>query len=134
MKNIDLACIVEDDPMHLFITKKYIELSGFVEKILVCKNGKEAYDTLKAMFLNSETLPEIIFLDLNMPIWDGWQFLDEFTKIPIPTNQRITIYILTSSNNEEDFKKAKKYSLNSNYLVKPIEQDQLKDILSEFVK
>lgn len=134
MKNIDLACIVEDDPMHLFITKKYIELSGYVEKILVCKNGKEAYDTLKAMFLNSETLPEIIFLDLNMPIWDGWQFLDEFTKIPIPTNQRITIYILTSSNNEEDFKKAKKYSLNSNYLVKPIEQDQLKDILSEFVK
>ncbi|SHI76729.1 Response regulator receiver domain-containing protein [Mesonia phycicola] len=134
MKNIDLACIVEDDPMHLFITKKYIELSGFVEKILVCKNGKEAYDTLKAMFLNSETLPEIIFLDLNMPIWDGWQFLDEFTKIPIPENQSITIYILTSSNNEEDFKKAKKYSLNSNYLVKPIEQDQLKDILSEFVK
>lgn len=47
MKKIDLACIVEDDPMHLFITKKYVELSGFVEKILVCTNGKEAYSTLK---------------------------------------------------------------------------------------
>ena len=131
MKKIDLACIVEDDPMHLFITKKYIELSGFVEKILVCKNGKEAYDTLKAMFLNSEKLPQIIFLDLNMPIWDGWQFLDEFTKIPI--EQKVTIYILTSSNSDVDFKKAEQYSLKSNYLVKPINQSQLKSILAELV-
>ncbi|MBR9918023.1 response regulator [bacterium] len=127
MKKIDLACIVEDDPMHLFITKKYIELSGFVEKILVCKNGKEAYSTLKTMIQNSEKLPQVIFLDLNMPVWDGWQFLDEFTKIPI--EQKITIFILTSSNNEEDIKRAERYSLTSNYLVKPIDQSHLKEIL-----
>jgi len=129
MKKIDLACIVEDDPMHLFITKKHIELSGFVEKILVCKNGMEAYTTLKTMIQNSEKLPQIIFLDLNMPIWDGWQFLDEFTKIP--TDQKVIIYILTSSNSEEDFKRAEKYSLTSNYLVKPVQLDQLKNILAE---
>ena len=127
MKKIDLACIVEDDPMHLFITKKYIELSGFVEKILVCKNGKEAYSTLKTMIQNSEKLPQVIFLDLNMPVWDGWQFLYEFTKIPI--EQKITIFILTSSNNEEDIKRAERYSLTSNYLVKPIDQSHLKEIL-----
>lgn len=131
MKKIDLACIVEDDPVHLFITKKYIELSGFVEKILVCQNGKEAYSTLKTMILNSENLPQIIFLDLNMPVWDGWQFLDEFTQIPI--EQKITIFILTSSNSEEDLKRAEKYSLTSNYLVKPIDQSQLKNILAEFI-
>lgn len=131
MKKIDLACIVEDDPVHLFITKKYIELSGFVEKILVCQNGKEAYSTLKTMILNSENLPQIIFLDLNMPVWDGWQFLDEFTQIPI--EQKITIFILTSSNSEEDLKRAEKYSLTSNYLVKPIDQSQLKNILAELI-
>lgn len=131
MRKIDLVCIVEDDPMHLFITKKYIELSGFVEKILICKNGKEAYNTLKAMFLNSEKLPQIIFLDLNMPIWDGWQFLDEFTKIPI--DQKVTIYILTSSNNEADIKRAEQYSITSNYLIKPINQSQLKSIFAELV-
>lgn len=129
MKKIDLACIVEDDPMHLFITKKYVELSGFVEKILVCTNGKEAYSTLKTMIQNSEKLPQVIFLDLNMPVWDGWQFLDEFTKIPI--EQKITIFILTSSNNEEDIKRAERYSLTSNYLVKPIDQSHLKEILEE---
>ncbi len=131
MKKIDLACIVEDDPVHLFITKKYIELSGFVEKILVCKNGKEAYSTLKTMIQNSEKLPQVIFLDLNMPVWDGWQFLDEFTKIP--TEQKVTIFILTSSNSEEDIKRAEKYSLTSNYLVKPVEQSHMKDILAELI-
>ena len=95
MKKIDIVCIVEDDPTHLFITRKYLELSGIVENIMIYKNGKEAYDKLKAIFLNSESLPEIILLDLNMPIWDGWQFLEEFNKIPI--EKEIKIYILTSS-------------------------------------
>lgn len=128
MKNkIDLVCIVDDDPTHVFITKKYIELSGFVDKILVCSNGKDAFESLQKLILNKDKLPKIIFLDLNMPIWDGWQFLDEFIQIPI--SEPITIYILTSSNNDDDYEKAKQYSLNSNYLIKPIKQSQLKDIL-----
>ena len=106
IKKIDLVCIVDDDPTHVFITKKYIELSGHVEKILVCNNGKDAFDTLQKLVTDKEKLPKIIFLDLNMPIWDGWQFLDEFTKIPI--EEPITIYILTSSNSEADTEKAKK--------------------------
>lgn len=131
MKKIDLVCIIDDDPTHVFITKKYIELSGQVDKILVCKNGKEAFNTLQSLVTQKENLPKIIFLDLNMPVWDGWQFLDEFTKIPI--NEPITIYILTSSNNEADYEKARKYGLSNNYLVKPIKLNQLKDILAENV-
>lgn len=132
MKKIDLVCIVDDDPTHVFITKKYIELSGHVEKILVCNNGKDAFDTLQKLITNKETLPKIIFLDLNMPIWDGWQFLDEFTKIP--TEETITIYILTSSNSEADNEKARQYSLTSNYLIKPISQSKLKDILKDHIE
>ncbi len=131
MKKIDLVCIVDDDPMHVFITKKYIELSGHVEKIIVCNNGKDAFDTLQKLLTGKEKLPKIIFLDLNMPIWDGWQFLDEFIKIP--TEETITIYILSSSNSEDDFEKAKQYSLTSNYLIKPINQSQLKTILAEHI-
>lgn len=129
MKKIDMICIVDDDPTHLFITRKYLELSGVVENIMIYKNGKEAYDKLKAIFLNSETLPEIILLDLNMPIWDGWQFLDEFTKIPIESD--IKIYILTSSTNEEDKIKAAEYNLKSNYLIKPITLNEIRTVLIE---
>lgn len=130
MKKINLACIIEDDPMHVFITKKHIELSGYVENVMVCNNGKEAYDMLYAIITAGKKLPELILLDLNMPIWDGWQFLDSFTKIPI--KQKITIYILTSSNSPEDFKKAEQYNLKSNYLIKPIDIKKLKAILENF--
>ena len=131
MKKIELACIIEDDPMHLFLTKKYLELTGLVERILVCRNGKDAYETLKALFVNSEKLPQIIFLDLNMPVWDGWEFLDGFTKIPV--KQNVVIYILTSSVHEDDIKRAETYSLTSNYLIKPINQEQMKTILLELM-
>lgn len=129
MKKISLACIIEDEPMHLFITKKMLTLTGMVDSLLIFSNGKEAYDKLKAIFLASEKLPEVILLDLNMPVWDGWQFLEEFTKIPI--NTKVIIYILTSSNNPDDMKRAETYNMSEKYLVKPISVEELKIVLSE---
>lgn len=128
MKKIDLVCLVEDEPIQAFITTKMIKMTGMVETIMIFNNGKEAYDKLRAIILSSAKLPEIILLDLNMPIWDGWQFLDEFTKIPITTT--ITIYILTSSNDPADLKRAETYNLSKNYIVKPITIDDLKRILT----
>ncbi|MCH8535940.1 MAG: response regulator [Flavobacteriaceae bacterium] len=132
MGKIQLACIIDDDPMHVFITKRHIELSGLVDKILICKDGKEAYKTLKTLFNNNEDLPNIIFLDLNMPIWDGWKFLDEFTKIPV--NKEVIIYLLTSSISNEDINKSKSYSEVSNYLIKPITQDEILNLLKELLE
>jgi len=130
MKKINLACIIEDDPTHAYITKRLLDLTEVVESILICHNGKDAFDKLKAIIVNGEKLPELILLDLNMPIWDGWQFLDAF--VTIPTKQKITIYILTSSNNEEDIKRAQKYNLVNNYIIKPISLSQLKNIVLNF--
>lgn len=128
MKKIDQVCIIDDDPTHIFITKKYVELSGLVENIMIYKNGKEAYDQLQAIFKASEKLPEIILLDLNMPIWDGWQFLEAFIKIPIKT--KINIFILTSSVSANDKIQADKFNLNGKYLVKPITFGEIKTIFS----
>jgi len=102
-----------------------------VENLMICSNGKEAFDKLSAIITAGNVLPELILLDLNMPIWDGWQFLDEFTKIPI--EEKVIIYILTSSNNPEDLKKAAEYNLASNYLVKPITLDNLKIALENAI-
>lgn len=128
MKKINSVCIVEDDPIHLYITKKNIELHDLVEEVLVFKNGKEAYYSLKEMFLKNEMMPEVILLDLNMPVWDGWEFLKEFTQLPI--KYPVSIYILSSSNNEEDMERAKQYNLVREYYVKPIKSDQIKEILT----
>lgn len=132
MKKLDLVCIVEDDPIQLFITKRNIELHAIVKKIIVYKNGKEAYYELKEKFIAGSDLPQIILLDLNMPVWDGWQFLDEFTQLSIERD--ISIYILSSSNNEMDLERAKKYRQIKNYLVKPVNQEQVKEILTYHIR
>ena len=127
MKNINLACLIEDDPVHAFLSTKYLKMSGMIENILVLSNGQEAYEKLEAILFSGSELPELILLDLNMPVWDGWQFLDEFLKLPI--DKKITIYILSSSINQEDHKKALEYNKVSNFIVKPITLETLLPIL-----
>lgn len=128
MKKVKLACLIEDDDMTVLISKKFMEVTGAFEKVISFKNGKEAYDNLKAMLESGKSLPELIFLDLNMPIWDGWIFLEEFKRLPVSDD--VTIYILTSSIGNEDFEKAKIHGLEERYLMKPLGINILREILS----
>lgn len=128
MKKIDLACIIDDDPIFVFGAKKIMELGNICNSFMVFSNGEEALNNLQAVIRGNETLPDVILLDLNMPIMDGWQFLDEFIKVPC--EKKITIYIATSSIDPADVNKAREYDSVSNYLIKPISIDSFKDILS----
>ncbi|PTX43566.1 response regulator receiver domain-containing protein [Christiangramia gaetbulicola] len=127
MKKIDLACLIEDDPIHAFLSKKYLDMSGMIENLLILSNGQEAFEKLKALLYSGEKLPELILLDINMPVWDGWQFLDEFLKLPVQS--KITIYILSSSIHEEDRRRAREYNKISDFIVKPITLDTLIPLL-----
>ncbi|MFC5284510.1 response regulator [Pedobacter alpinus] len=132
MKKIELACIIDDDPIYVFCTKRIMVLADFCESFLIFHNGKEALDRLSVIIQNDEHLPEVILLDLNMPVMDGWEFLEEFTKIPVA--KQITIYIVTSSIDPEDVEKAKQYDNINNYIVKPVTVEMLKEILLNFGK
>lgn len=127
MKKFNLACIIEDNLASIFWMKELMEEVGFAEKILTYKNGKEALDQLSLLITQGSTVPEIIFLDLNMPVMDGWDFLDAFTNINPP--KKIIIYILTSSVDPADTKRADKYEQLNGYLIKPITEQSLRDIL-----
>ena len=129
MKKIDIACIIDDDPIFIFGTKKIMELTHFCKSFMIFHNGKDALDNLTAIIKNGEKLPEMILLDINMPVMDGWQFLDEFTKEPAP--KKILIYIVSSSIDPADLEKAKHYKAVSNYIVKPITIKKLKDLLND---
>ncbi len=129
MKKIDIACIIDDDPIFVFGVKKIMELIGFCNNLLIFKNGEEALNNLKAIISANEVLPDVILLDLNMPILDGWQFLEEFIKVPCKKN--ILIYIVSSSVDPQDVLKAKSYEMVSDYIVKPISIKKLKEVLNE---
>lgn len=124
MEQAKKICIIDDDPIFVFTTKKRLEVSGFCEPLLVYKNGKEAFDGLKTAIDNNEPLPDVIFLDINMPIWDGWDFLNAFSKIP--TEKKINLFIVSSSNYPDDIEKAKSYNtLVSDFIVKPITAEKI---------
>lgn len=129
MKKIAITCIIDDDPIYIFGTQRMMKIADFCESFMIFNNGKNALETLEKIIAAEGTLPELILLDLNMPIMDGWEFLDEFVKIPC--NQKITIFIITSSIDVEDIKKAKTYSNVSNYILKPVTIEGLKEILEE---
>ncbi|MGY0393240.1 response regulator [Bizionia sp. KMM 8389] len=129
MKKIDVTCIIDDDPIFIFGAKRMMELSNFCNSFMIFKNGEEAINSLKPIMLAGENLPDIILLDINMPIMDGWQFLDEFIKIE--SHKEVTIYIVSSSIDPMDMNRVKRYDNVSNYIIKPISLDTLKEILEE---
>lgn len=129
MKKIDIACIIDDDPIFIFGAKKVMQLADVCNGFLIYKDGQEALDSLKSIIFSNEKLPDIILLDLNMPILDGWQFLDEFIKVPVA--KEILIYIVSSSVDPKDVLRAKSYEIVTNYIVKPITMQNLTNILKE---
>jgi len=128
---IDKVCIIEDEEVHLFILKTYLEATQKINEVCVYDHGKVAFDDLQHRHQSGETLPTLIFLDLNMPVWDGWQFLDEFSQLDIENPP--AIYIMTSSNSPYDLKKLNNYNMVTNYLVKPISRDAIATILESEV-
>jgi len=119
--------LVEDDLIHVVITKKYLELTNMVEKVFVAENGKIAFDLMLRWFEDDEVFPDLILLDISMPVWDGWRFMEEVTKRN--WKELTSIYILTSSIRQEDQDRAAFYDLQDNYLLKPLKLEKIKEIL-----
>lgn len=129
MRKIKLTYLIDDDEIYIFIAKKLINKTDFSEEVEFFYNGKEALRAIKSKLYNEEELQDVILLDLNMPIMDGWQFLDEFIRIK--TNKTIKVFIVSSSVNPVDLERAKTYNMVSNYTVKPISREKLKEITEE---
>ena len=124
-----VICIVDDDPIYQILINKIIALSKTECEIMRFKNGKEALDYFT---LDSDkNLPEIILLDLEMPIMDGWDFMLEIDQI---VTQKTAIYIVSSSISYEDREKAKTFTKIKGYFSKPISSNNILEITKHFDK
>ncbi len=133
MKKINCAWIIDDDPIFLFYMQRIMNSLHVFEDIKNYTNGKKALKDIKKAFpINNTIIPDIIFLDLNMPVMDGWQFLDEIRKIE--KRKEIVIYIVTSSVDPIDREKATSYEFVEDYIVKPVKADNLKNVISEYLE
>jgi len=124
-----ILCI-DDDPITLMLCKKVISKSSFSKEIITAQNGEEAlhyFNTLK--YNNNKNKvnkkPELIFLDLNMPVMGGWEFLDHFTSSDYSEFNKASVIVLSSTIDPDDLAKAKKYPIIIDFLSKPITQAML---------
>ena len=124
--------LIDDNEIDNLINQKIIESSNICKHIFTHTSGKSAIEFLKNMEKLASrvenVLPEIIFLDIDMPLMDGFQFLDEFNKLANETKKYCHIVMLTSSINPQDMNKSKKYDYVKKYVNKPLTQDSLKKL------
>jgi CheY-like chemotaxis protein len=123
--NLKTIWVVDDDPIYQIIVNKIIKKSELFLNVSSFKNGKDAIDALKDSLENNEALPNIILLDINMPIMDGWEFMEEILILKAKIIEPIQIYIVSSSIALEDKNKAKNYPEIVAYLSKPINNNDL---------
>ena len=129
MNKIHSSCIIDDDPIFIYGTKRIMKEIHFCDSILVYNNGQDAIEGLTELTVNGDALPSVIFLDLNMPIMNGWEFLELFTKIPNTTLSEITVYIISSSVDPRDLEKVKNYKIVNNYILKPLTPKDLEGVV-----
>ncbi len=121
--------MVDDDDIFQLITQRVIAQTNLVDTIKVFSNGLDAMDFLRSVAQNAAQLPEIILLDLNMPVMDGWEFLEEFTLLKPRLEKKITIYVVSSSIAPSDIQRAEAINEVTDYIIKPITTEKLLDML-----
>ena len=124
--------LIDDNEIDNLINQKMIEASDIAEHIYTHTGAKSAIEFLKNISklpdISMSVLPEVIFLDIDMTLMDGFQFLDEFEKLSDQTRAKCKIVMLTSSINPQDVNKSKKYSYVKKYINKPLSQENLENL------
>lgn len=124
--------VIDDDIIYQTIINKLIQKSGVFSTHSSFMNGKEAIITLNnTLEKDDNSLPDIILLDINMPVMDGWEFMEEIKRIKSKINKHILIYIVSSSIAIEDRDKSKTFTDIMGYIPKPISVNDLLLIVTD---
>ena len=129
---IPLVMCVDDDPIVLMLNELVLREHAFCNELIKIESAElalEYFSQQSKLPFGEAVLPNIVFLDINMPTMDGWRFLDEFTEIFQEFHSEVSIVILSSSVNPADIEKANKHPLVIGFMPKPIgdlELDELK--------
>lgn len=130
-----ILCI-DDDPVTIMFCTGIIKRNSFAAEVVSALNGQQAIDYYaslqKASAEEKEHYPELIFLDLNMPIMNGWEFLDEFVKTYYIDFPKTKVAILTSSIDPKDEERATDYTIAIDFLAKPLTAKMLNEIKTMF--
>lgn len=125
---LEILCVVDDDKIFTFMLKKLIEKASIAREIIFFENGRDALDYLVQHAQDGLRLPQLILLDINMPVLDGWQFLKEYGKLKSHVAKPISICMMSSSMEEGDYLRAMQSEHVMDFLQKPVQVPVLTDL------
>lgn len=124
------VALVDDDRIYQFTTERMLQRLGVEIGFMWFKDGEEALQYIEDNATTAEALPDVLIVDINMPFMDGWQFLDAFQAVRPSLAKHIDIYMVSSSNDDRDVKRALKTEGVRDYVEKPITREKLSLILA----
>ena len=125
---LDLVMLVDDNETDNFISKRIIEITKFAKNVIIKSSGKSALEYIGAHRNEPAKLPDLIFLDINMPIVDGFVFLYEFEKFAEMVKNKCRVIILSSSDNKRDIDKIVNNDHVIKFITKPLTESELGEI------
>jgi CheY-like chemotaxis protein len=131
MRKLNHILLVDDDTINNFINEKLLKKLDLSHKISVTLNGEEALTFLKNVCQDPATCPELILLDINMPVMDGFEFLERYKNLSFPNKGSVIIVMLTTSTNPNDTEKLNQAGI-SGYINKPLTEDKIKGLIESF--
>ena len=122
--------LVDDNNVDIFINRSVMTALGVVKEFHTAPNGQEALEIIKLYQDGLIEIPDVILLDLNMPVMDGFGFIQAFQSLNFPDKGKVLIIVLTSSSSTEDENRVKAMGIK-HYLSKPLKQESVQAILHQ---
>ena len=123
--------LVDDDPTTNYLNRKLLERMDFTDHILVAMNGQEALQALdQHCQADSQMCPALLFLDVNMPLMNGFDFLTAYQKLPLAERQAVVIVMLTTSVHPRDMQRLEQLPI-AGFLSKPLTEAKVKQVLAD---
>jgi len=125
-----IIALVDDDKVFQLTASRTLKAAQLSDKILQFDNGEEALDFLRDHARESDTLPDYIFLDINMPFVDGWMFLDDYAHLKTNLSKPIEIFMVSSSIDPRDMDRAQQNANVRAYIIKPVTREKFIELLN----
>ena len=133
MKSFNSTMLIEDDNVNALLSKRLLEKFLITNGIFIVSNGEEALKFIVNYDPDFNTCPELIFLDIDMPVMDGFSFLESFDELTFLNKEKVQIVMLTNSNRPEDIEQCKQYGIR-HFLNKPLTEEKIKGLLEAITK